>query len=46
MSEVKPEPNWAFKIIIIIHDNPILRVLRNPYKLLKAAGIQKGMNVL
>ena len=33
-------------MIEIIHDNPIMRRLRNPYKLLKAAGIQKGMKVL
>jgi len=46
MNDVKPEPNWAFKMIEIIHDNPIMRRFRNPYKLLKAAGIQKGMKVL
>ncbi|WP_167909413.1 class I SAM-dependent methyltransferase [Thermococcus sp. Bubb.Bath] len=46
MNEAKPEPNWAFKMIELIHDNPLMRRLRNPYRMLKDAGLEKGMKVL
>ena len=29
-----------------MHDNPILPLVRNPYKLLKAAGLEEGQKVL
>lgn len=38
--------NFAFKIITIMHDNPLLPVLRNPYKILKRAGLKSEQNVL
>ena len=39
-------PDWAFKVMSLIHDNPLQRVFRNPYKLLKAAGLKPGQKVL
>jgi len=38
--------NFAFWIITIMHDNPLLPLLRNPYKLLKSAGLKPGQIVL
>jgi len=38
--------NFAFKIITIIHDNPLLPIFRNPYKILKRAGLKSGQKVL
>ena len=37
--------NIAYWTIRIIHDNPILPLVRNPYKLLNAAGLKKGQIV-
>ncbi|MHA1228391.1 MAG: class I SAM-dependent methyltransferase [Candidatus Hodarchaeales archaeon] len=42
----KPEPNWAFKMMEIIHDNRIRRIFVNPYKVLRNAGLQPGQKVL
>ena len=49
----KPEPNFAphssnfaFWIITLMHDNPLLPIFRNPYKLLKTAGLKPGQKVL
>jgi len=41
-----PEPGWAFKMMALIHDNPIRRILSNPYNTLKAAGLKHGQIVL
>lgn len=38
--------NFAFKIITIMHDNPLLPIFRNPYKILKRAGLKSGQKVL
>ena len=38
--------NIAFKIITIIHDNPLLPIIRNPYKILERAGLKSGQKVL
>ena len=38
--------NFAFRIISLMHDNPFLQYFRNPYKLLKAAGLKPGQKVL
>ena len=38
--------NFAFKIITFMHDNPLLPVIRNPYKILERAGLKPGQNVL
>jgi len=38
--------NFAFRIISLMHDNPLLPIFRNPYKLLNAAGLKPGQKVL
>lgn len=43
---MKPEPDWVFKIIELIHDNPLMPLLRNPYKLLKVAGLKERLKVV
>lgn len=37
---------FAFWIITLMHDNPFMPILRNPYKLLKSAGLKQGQKVL
>lgn len=37
---------FAFWIITLMHDNPLLSIFRNPYKLLRAAGLKQGQKVL
>jgi ubiquinone/menaquinone biosynthesis C-methylase UbiE len=36
----------AFWMIHLMHDNPLLPIFRDPYKLLKAAGLQPGQKAL
>jgi ubiquinone/menaquinone biosynthesis C-methylase UbiE len=36
----------AFWTITLMHDNPLLPLLRDPYKLLKAAGLKRGQKVV
>ena len=38
--------NIAYWTIRVMHDNPILPLVRNPHKLLKAAGLEDGYKVL
>ena len=38
--------NFTFRIISLMHDNPFLPIFRNPYKLLRAAGLKPGQKVL
>lgn len=38
--------NFSFRIISLMHDNPLLPIFRNPYKLLRAAGLKQGQKVL
>lgn len=38
--------NFAFKILTLMHDNPIVPIFRNPNKLLKRAGLKPGQKVL
>ena len=38
--------NFAFRIISLMHDNPLLPIFRDPYKLLRAAGLKPGQKVL
>jgi SAM-dependent methyltransferase len=38
--------NIAYWTIRLMHDNPLLPLMRNPYKLLKAAGLEQGHKVL
>jgi len=42
----KPEPGWAFRMMSLIHDNLLRRNFTDPYKPLKAAGLNPGQNVL
>ena len=37
---------FAFWIITLMHDNPLLPIFRNPYKLLKTAGLKPDQKVL
>ncbi|MDI6850994.1 MAG: class I SAM-dependent methyltransferase [bacterium] len=46
MAKSKRTPGFAFKVMSLIHDNPLQWVFRNPYKLLKAAGLKPGQKVL
>jgi ubiquinone/menaquinone biosynthesis C-methylase UbiE len=36
----------AFMIISLMHDNPLLPILKNPYKILRAAGLKPGQKVV
>ena len=38
--------NIAYCTILLMHDNPILTLVRNPYKLLNAAGLKEGQKVV
>ena len=38
--------NFAFWMISFMHDNPLLPMFRNPYRLLEAAGLKRGHKVL
>jgi ubiquinone/menaquinone biosynthesis C-methylase UbiE len=38
--------NIAYWMIRLMHDNPILPLVRNPFKLLNAAGLKKGQKVV
>jgi precorrin-6B methylase 2 len=38
--------NFSFRIISLMHDNPLLPTFRNPQRLLKAAGLKQGQKVL
>jgi ubiquinone/menaquinone biosynthesis C-methylase UbiE len=38
--------NFSFKIISLMHDNPLLPIFRNPQRLLKAAVLKPGQKVL
>lgn len=39
-------PNIASKMMSLIHDNPLQWIFRNPYRILKAAGLKSGQKVL
>lgn len=40
------QSNFAFWTICLMHDNPLLPMFRNPYKLMQAAGVKSGQKVL
>jgi precorrin-6B methylase 2 len=42
----KPASKLAFMIITLLHDNPLLPIFRDPYKLLRTAGPKRGQRVL
>ena len=37
---------FSFWIITLMHDNPLLPIFRNPYKLLREAGLRQGQKAL
>lgn len=39
-------PNFAYRIVSLLHDNPILPIFRSPERLLAAAGLETGQSVL
>jgi SAM-dependent methyltransferase len=45
-SKSKAPPNFIYKITELNHDNKLMAVIRNPYKLLRAAGLKPGLKVL
>lgn len=46
MSKLGRMPDFAFRMMSLIHDNPLLWLFKEPYKILKAAGLKPGQNVL
>ncbi len=38
--------NISYWMIRLMHDNPVLPLVRNPYKLLNAAGLKQGQKVI
>ena len=46
MPKLERMPDFAFKMMSLIHDNPLQRIVRNPYRLLKAAGLKPGQKAL
>lgn len=40
------ESRFAFWMITLVHDNPLLPIFKDPYKLLRAAGLKPGQKVL
>jgi len=45
-SKSKAPPNFIYKMTELNHDSKIMAVIRNPHKLLKAAGLKPGLKVL
>jgi ubiquinone/menaquinone biosynthesis C-methylase UbiE len=46
MSKSEKMPDFAFRIMSLIHDNPFLWIFREPNKHLKATGLKPGQNIL
>ena len=44
--KVKASPDFVYKMTELIHDGKLMAIIRNPYKLLKAAGLKPGHKVL
>jgi len=44
--ETKHMSNLSFRILALIHDNPIRSVFCDPYKRLRVAGLKRGQKVL
>ncbi len=42
----KTPPGFVYKVSELNHDNKLMAIIRNPYKLLKAAGLKMGLKVL
>lgn len=45
-SKSEKMPDFAFKIMSLIHNNPLLWIFKDPFKSLKAAGLKSGQTVL
>jgi ubiquinone/menaquinone biosynthesis C-methylase UbiE len=46
MSKSEKMPDFAFRIMSLIQDNPFLWIFREPNKHLKAAGLKPGQNIV
>jgi len=46
MNRQRHKSGLSFRIMALIHDNPLRRALDDPFKQLRAAGIKKGQRVL
>jgi ubiquinone/menaquinone biosynthesis C-methylase UbiE len=44
--KVKASPDFVYKMIELIHDGKLMSIIRNPFNLLKAAGLKPGLKVL
>ncbi|MCK4487057.1 MAG: class I SAM-dependent methyltransferase [Desulfobacterales bacterium] len=42
----RPPSKLAFMIISLMHDNPLLLIFKDPYRILRAAGLRAGQEVL
>ena len=42
----KASPNFVYKTAELMHDSKLMAIIRNPNKLLKAAGLKPGLKVL
>jgi len=42
----KASPDFVYRMTELIHDSKLMAIIRNPYKLLKAAGLKPGLKVL
>jgi ubiquinone/menaquinone biosynthesis C-methylase UbiE len=42
----KRMPNFAFRIMSLIHDNQLQWIFKKPYRLLRAAGLKQGQKIL
>ncbi|MCK4701087.1 MAG: methyltransferase domain-containing protein [Bacteroidales bacterium] len=42
----RASPDFVYKMIELIHDGKLMPIIRNPYKLLKAAGLKPGLKAL
>jgi len=42
----KASPGFVYKVSELNHDNKLMAIIRNPYKLLKASGLKPGLIVL
>jgi len=45
-SKSKAQPNFIYKLTELNHDSKLMAAIRNPYKLLKAAGLKPDLKVL
>ena len=44
--KIKAPPDFVYKMTELIHDSKLMSIIRNPYKLLKAAGLKPGLKAL